>query len=59
PVAVHGVQHLVHPPVHMSGWPGEDRRSRIVFIVDDLDPDLIRRSLVAFNRLGLPAVERI
>ncbi len=21
PVAVHGVQHLVHTPVHMSGWP--------------------------------------
>ncbi|WP_181704845.1 CobW family GTP-binding protein [Chthonobacter rhizosphaerae] len=55
PVAIHGVQHLVHTPVHMSGWPSDDRRSRIVFIVDGLDPDLIRRSLAAFNGLAAPA----
>jgi G3E family GTPase len=54
PVAIHGVQHLVHSPVHMTGWPSDDRRSRIVFIVDGLDADLIRRSFSAFNRLGLP-----
>ena len=53
PVAVHGVQRLVHPPVHMKRWPDADRRSRIVFIVQDLDPDLIRRSLAAFNRISL------
>jgi G3E family GTPase len=51
PVAIHGVQHLVHNPVHMQAWPDEDRMSRIVFIVDGLDPDLIRRSLAAFNGL--------
>lgn len=48
PVAVHGVQHLVHPPVHMAAWPDEDRRSRLVFIVDGLDRALIERSLSAF-----------
>jgi G3E family GTPase len=48
PVAVHGVQHLVHPPVHMAAWPDEDRRSRIVFIVDGLDRAMIERSLAAF-----------
>jgi G3E family GTPase len=53
PVAIHGVQHLVHDPVHMGAWPGQDRRSRIVFIVDGLAPDLIRRSLAAFNRIGM------
>ena len=37
PVAVHGVQHLVHPPVHMAAWPDGDRRSRLVFIVDGLE----------------------
>ncbi|TCT07159.1 G3E family GTPase [Tepidamorphus gemmatus] len=52
PVAVHGVQHVVHPPVHMRAWPDGDRRSRIVFIVDGLDPALIRRSLDTFNRLS-------
>ncbi|SCY33899.1 CobW family GTP-binding protein [Microvirga guangxiensis] len=48
PVAVHGVQHLVHPPVHMAAWSDEDRRSRIVFIVDGLDRALVERSLAAF-----------
>lgn len=52
PVAVHGVQHVVHPPAHMRAWPDADRRSRIVFIVDRLDPALIRRSLDMFNRIG-------
>src|SRR5581483_7632675 len=49
PVAVHGVQRLVHPPIHMKRWPSSDHRSRIVFIVQDLDPALIQRSLAAFN----------
>jgi G3E family GTPase len=53
PVAVHGVQHLVHPPIHMAGWPDSDRRSRLVFIVDGLEREAIERSLAAF--LGLPA----
>jgi G3E family GTPase len=48
PVALHGVQHLVHPPIHMSAWPDDDRRSRLVFIVDGLDRVLIERSLAAF-----------
>jgi G3E family GTPase len=51
PVAIHGVQHLVHPPVHMHAWPDADRRSRIVFIVQGLDPTAIERSLLTF--LGL------
>ncbi|SOC45203.1 G3E family GTPase [Rhizobium subbaraonis] len=49
PVAIHGVQHLVHPPVHMEAWPSEDRRSHVVFIVDGLDPGLIKRSFEAFT----------
>jgi G3E family GTPase len=48
PVAVHGVQHLVHPPVHMGAWPDEDRRSRLVFIVRGLDPLMIEQSFAAF-----------
>jgi G3E family GTPase len=58
PVAIHGVQYLVHNPVHMTAWPDTDRRSRIVFIVDGLDPDLVRRSLAAFNGLGMPLAAR-
>lgn len=52
PVAIHGVQRLVHPPVHMSAWPDHRRQSRIVFIVDGLDPARIEESFHVFNRLS-------
>ncbi|MBR0820340.1 GTP-binding protein [Bradyrhizobium liaoningense] len=32
PIVIHGVHHVFHPPVALSGWPDSDRRSRIVFI---------------------------
>lgn len=54
PVAIHGVQHLVHTPVHMSGWPSDDRRSHIVFIVDGLDATLLKRSFEAFAIATVP-----
>src|SRR6185503_17320310 len=60
PVAVHGVQHLVHPPVHMAAWPDAERCSRLVFIVDGLERASIERSLQAFMggriRTAVPAV---
>jgi G3E family GTPase len=56
PVAVHGVQHLVHPPVHMTAWPDGDRSSRLVFIVDGIDRGLIERSLRAFLQLAAPSL---
>jgi G3E family GTPase len=37
PMVVHGVQQLFHEPIDLERWPGEDRRSRFVFIVQDLD----------------------
>ena len=49
PVAIHGVQRLVHVPTHLSAWPDADRRSRVVFITRGLDPALIERSLGAFR----------
>ncbi len=48
PVAIHGVQHLIHSPVHMNDWPSQDRRSHIVFIVDNLDAEMVKRSFHAF-----------
>src|SRR5438046_2734358 len=43
PVAVHGVHHVFHPPVELAGWPDADRRSRLVIIARDLDPDALAR----------------
>ena len=36
PLAIHGVQHVFHPPAELPEWPDADRRSRIVFITRDL-----------------------
>ena len=50
PVAIHGVQHLFHPPALMAEWPdGDPRTSRIVMIVRDIDPGVIERGLRAFE----------
>ena len=49
PLLLEGVQHVVHAPRHLQQWPDEDRRSRLVFIVRDLDVDLLRESLLALQ----------
>ncbi len=56
PVLINGVQHIVHPPVHLPAWPDADQRSRLVFIVRGLERGRIAASLAAFNRLGNPDV---
>jgi len=49
PVAIHGVQHLFHPPAKLAAWPdGDDRRSRLVFILRDLDRATVENGLKAF-----------
>jgi G3E family GTPase len=49
PVAVHGVQHLFHTPTRLAAWPvGEPRCSRLVFVLRDLDPEVVRQGLSAF-----------
>jgi G3E family GTPase len=37
PIAIHGVHHVFHPPVALASWPDEDRRSRLVFILRDME----------------------
>jgi G3E family GTPase len=32
PAVIHGVQHVFHPPQWLDAWPGDDRRTRMVFI---------------------------
>ena len=52
PVAIHGVQHMFHPPLLLDAWPDEDRRSRLVIIARDLAPEAIEQSFAEFNRDG-------
>ena len=49
PVVVHGVQHSFHPPLRLPAWPeGDDRSSRLVFILQDLEPAVVEKGLRAF-----------
>ncbi len=44
PVVVQGVHHVLHAPVELAAWPGEDRSSRIVMIADRAAGAAIRAS---------------
>jgi G3E family GTPase len=48
PIAVHGVQHLFHPPVMLPGWPDQDRHSRLVFITRDIPRETLLASFRSF-----------
>ncbi len=48
PIALHGVQHLFHPPVMLEAWPDLDRRTRLVVIARNLDRQDLERSLASF-----------
>ena len=48
PVAVHGVQHVFHPPAVLENWPDGDRRSRIVMITRDLNREPVEKMFRAF-----------
>jgi G3E family GTPase len=54
PVAVHGVQHVFHPPAMLDAWPDDDRRSRIVMITRDLNREPVERMFRAFIDANAP-----
>jgi G3E family GTPase len=49
PVVIHAVQTVVHEPVTLHAWPGEDRRSRLVFIARDMEREEIEGTFDAFD----------
>jgi len=51
PLLLEGVQHVVHAPRHLAAWPDADRRTRLVFILREIDPGRVRQSLDAFRTL--------
>ncbi len=56
PVVVHAVQHLMHPVARLERWPDDDHRTRMVFIVRDIEPRTVRELFDAF--LGSVAPDR-
>jgi G3E family GTPase len=56
PVVIHGVQHVIHVPAILPRWPSPDRRSRVVFIVQDLDREPVEKLWNAFT--GNPGIDQ-
>jgi G3E family GTPase len=54
PVVIHGVQHVFHPPHRLEAWPDADHRTRIVFIVKDLEESFVAGLYAAFT--GTPSI---
>lgn len=56
PLAVHGVQHTVYPPVHLESLTAWQGGSRLIFITRGLTQDVIEQSLRTFLvRVSAPA----
>jgi G3E family GTPase len=49
PIVIHGVQHVFHPPRTLEKWPGNDRRTRLVFITRNIEKDDIDMTLQVFE----------
>ncbi|WP_394689501.1 CobW family GTP-binding protein [Hoeflea sp.] len=43
PRIIHAVQHSMSDPVRLKAWPDGDRRTRLVFITSDIDPEPVRK----------------
>ncbi len=48
PMVLHGVQHVLHPATQLDAWPDADHRTRMVFIVRDIEPRVIQELFDAF-----------
>jgi len=49
PLAIHGVQHVFHPPVLLKDWPDGKPETRLVFIVKDIAREKIEELFAAFT----------
>ena len=58
PVAIHGVQHIFHPPVKLGQWHAADRRSRIVFIMRNIPRESIEALFGAVGMLEKQGTDR-
>jgi G3E family GTPase len=54
PLVIHGVQHIMHPPSYLEGWPDADQRTRLVLITRDLEPQAVTRLFDAFLNRSAP-----
>lgn len=50
PMVLHGVQHVIYPPVVLKSWPSDDRRTRMVFITYDIEEKTLRDTLAKLTQ---------
>jgi G3E family GTPase len=48
PVVLHSVQTVIYPLAKLEAWPDDDRRTRLVFIVRDIEPAFVEQVLREF-----------
>lgn len=51
PVVIHGVQHTLHPPVHLRDWPGTLESSTLVFILRGLEASSLQQAFSRYMHL--------
>ncbi len=56
PLILHAVQTVMHPPKRLDAWPGEDQRTRLVLITQDLPEAFVRDLFDTF--VGKPRTDR-
>ena len=54
PTVLHGVQHVLYPPEQLEAWPDQDRSSRFVFIVSDMEAEFVAKLLQDFTQAAQP-----
>jgi len=54
PLAVHGIQHLFHPPAKLPAWPDDDRRSKIVLITRGIERQYLEDTLTRVKLSAVP-----
>lgn len=50
PILLHGVQHILSPPLQLDSWPSTDRRTRLVVIAKGVPAHDIRGVFAMFER---------
>ncbi|WP_439572465.1 CobW family GTP-binding protein [Phreatobacter sp.] len=54
PVVIHGAQHVFHPTTVLDTWPDGDARTRIIFILKDMEPAVVQALFDAFLGIVRP-----
>ena len=52
PTVLHVVQGLLHRPVDLKAWPGDDRRNRIVLIGRDVEEQILVDALARLSAIA-------